>query len=217
MISYLFTNPILFLFWAAALLIGITIHEFAHAWTADRLGDPTGKMEGRMSLNPIVHLDLIGTALILFTGFGWGKPVPFDPYNLKDVKKDSALISLAGPVSSFLVAIVAAILIRLSIGVFSSFIPPILISFLYVVIQLNVMLGIFNLIPIHPLDGGKVLIGLLPDNISDEVDRFLTQYGLMILLFLFFFPFGSASYISMIISPVIKLIFSVLLPGSSII
>jgi len=214
MITYLFTNPLLFIFWAAALLIGITIHEFAHAWTADRLGDPTGKIEGRETLNPLAHLDPIGTALILFTGFGWGKPVPFDPFNLKDVKKDSALISLAGPVSSLLLAILAALLIRISTTIF---IPSIIISFLYAVVQLNVMLGIFNLIPVHPLDGGKVLIGLLPDNISDDVDRFLHQYGIIILLFLFFFPLGSTSYISMIISPIINSIFSLLLPGFSMV
>ena len=211
MISYLFSNPIIFLFWVVALLIGITVHELAHTWAADRLGDPTGKLEGRLTLNPLAHLDPIGTALILLTGFGWGKAVPFDPYNLRHIKKDTALISLAGPVSSLLLATTAGLLINFLPLLFNQT-PGILISFLALVVRLNVMLGIFNLIPIHPLDGGKVLVGFLPEKIGDEVDSFLTQYGYIVLIFLFFFPFGSASYISQIITPIINVILGLLLP-----
>jgi len=216
MLSYLFTNPIIFIFWALSLLIGITVHEFAHAWAADKLGDPTGKIEGRLTLNPLSHLDPLGTAMIILVGFGWGKAVPFDPYNLRNVKKDTALISLAGPIASLLMAILSALLIWLLPLLLGQNTPGILISFLYLLARLNAMLGIFNLIPIHPLDGGKVLIGLLPDQFGEEVDSFLGQYGFIILLFLFFFPFGSASYISMIISPIINGFLSLILPGGSI-
>src|SRR4051812_27134518 len=105
MIGSLFTSPLSFFVAAIALLIAITVHEFSHALSADKLGDPTPRLQGRISLNPLVHLDPIGTLLILFVGFGWGKPVVFDPFNLKNPRKDAAIISLAGPASNFILAI----------------------------------------------------------------------------------------------------------------
>jgi Zn-dependent protease len=202
----------------AALLIAITIHEFAHAFMAVRLGDPTPKLLGRLTLNPIAHLDPLGTLLpviLIFTGspiiFGWGKPVQFDPYNLENPKRDAALISFAGPASNLILASILSITLRLTSNPFSplyflsSILPPFII--------LNVILAVFNLLPIHPLDGGKILIGLLPNKEALEVERFLNQYGILILLFLIFPILNGRSPIFVILSPIINLLLSVYLPN----
>lgn len=197
-----------------AFLVAITIHEAAHAWMAYRLGDPTAKLSGRLTLNPIAHLDLYGTVLIplflIFIGspfvFGWAKPVNFDPFNLDDPRKDSALISLAGPVSNFIVAI----LFSLSLWIFS---PAAAIeSLLVAIIAINVVLGIFNLVPIHPLDGGKIFVGFLPEDQAREADVFLKRYGFLILLFLIFPIFGGRSPLFTVIGPVINFILNILIP-----
>src|SRR3990167_2193714 len=114
MLSQLVANPIVFIFWALGLILAITIHEFAHALAADRLGDPPPRLQGRLTLNPLAHLDPIGTLMLLLTRFGWGKPVQFDPFNLANPRRDAALISLAGPVSNLLTATLLSLLIRLS-------------------------------------------------------------------------------------------------------
>jgi len=204
MLSFLFSNPVLFLIWAGALLTAITVHEFAHAWSADRLGDPTPRLQGRLTLNPLAHLDPIGTLMLLLVRIGWGKPVQFDPFNLKNPKRDAAIISLAGPASNIILAVVLAIILRLTQ---SPIIPPFII--------LNIVLAIFNLIPIHPLDGGKILVGLLPPTDAAKVDLFLKQYGLFILILLVFPIFGN-SPVFYIISPVINFILSILLPGNGL-
>src|SRR5260221_8620525 len=170
--STLFTNPVVYLLYFAALLICLTIHEFAHAFVADRLGDPTAKLAGRVTLNPLAHLDPIGTVAMILFRFGWGKPVPFDPYNLKNPKTDSALIALAGPVSNLLLALLLSLVLR-----FAPLGDGIIAAFLYAIITINVGLAIFNFIPIHPLDGGKILIGLAPKDVAAEWDRALHQYG----------------------------------------
>jgi len=100
-----FSNPLLLILWLAALIIAVTIHEFAHAFAADRLGDPTPKLMGRLTLNPLAHLDVLGTLMLLIARFGWGKPVQFDPFNLRHPRRDSAIISLSGPVANFLLAL----------------------------------------------------------------------------------------------------------------
>lgn len=212
MLDYLFTNPLLFWLWVLAILIAITIHEFAHAWAADRLGDPTAKLQGRLSLNPLAHLDPIGTIALFLFRFGWGKPVPIDPYNLKDPRKDSALISLAGPLSNFLLAIALSLVLRFvsvfsfQFSVFSLLLTPIII--------ISVTLGVFNLLPVHPLDGGKILVGLLPERTANEVEDLLNQYGLILLLLIMFPIFGQSSLASGIIGPIINLILSLLLPSN---
>ena len=174
-----------------AILLGLTIHEFSHAFVANYLGDPTAKYAGRLSLNPIRHLDPLGTVLLLiflFTlglGFGWGKPVPVNPYNLKH-KHGELLVSLAGPFSNFLLAILIAVLLEL--------IPPALtagwsqdfIKLFYTIILVNVMLGLFNLLPIPPLDGSKVLFDLLPAG-QTEIRNTLEKYGFVILIAIIFF------------------------------
>jgi Zn-dependent protease len=200
--------------WVLALVTAITIHEAAHAWMADKLGDPTARIMGRLSLNPLVHYDTVGTTILLVSSlmralgapiipFGWAKPVEFDPYNLKNPKKDSALISFAGPLSNILLSVVLSIIMHLS---------PSLVIFLLPFVVLNISLAIFNLIPIHPLDGGKILVGLLPNKESYEVDRFLHRFGTILLIFLILPSVGGNSLVSIIISPVVNTILALLIP-----
>ena len=192
-------------------VVAVTIHEASHAWMADRLGDPTARIKGRLTLNPIPHMDLYGSfvvpvLLLLFRSpfiFGWAKPVPVDSYNFKNPRKDLAIVSLAGPVSNLLLALILSIIARFS---------PFLIQYLLPFININIVLAIFNLIPIHPLDGGHILVGILPKKYAYEVDNFLNRFG-MILLFLLIFPsFGGTSFVSTLISPVINLFYKILLP-----
>lgn len=215
MLDYLFTSPILFLVWTIALLAAITIHEFAHAWMADQLGDPTARLAGRLSLNPFDHLDPIGTLALFIFRFGWGKPVPIDPFNLRNPRRDSAFISLAGPASNFLLAIVLAAVLRflpiinLNLAIFNLFLSPIII--------MNIMLGVFNLLPLNPLDGGKILIGFLPADLANQWEEILNQYSLIFLIFLLFPIFSSSSLISVLILPIVNLILSLLLPSNPLI
>ncbi|MBI3443140.1 site-2 protease family protein, partial [Candidatus Woesebacteria bacterium] len=136
--------------------------------------------------------------------FGWGKPVQFDPYNLKNPKRDAAIISVAGPASNLVLALFLSIVIRI-VG-FETLLAPFIL--------LNVVLAVFNLIPIHPLDGGKILIGLLPEKDAYEVNLFLNRYGILI-LFLLIFPFAGASPVSVLLSPIINFLLAILLPGQS--
>lgn len=207
----LFSDPTLAVIWIAALLSAITIHEFAHAFAADRLGDPTPRSQGRLTLNPLAHLDLLGTAALFLVGFGWGKPVQFDPFNLRNPRRDAAIISFAGPVSNILLAIVLSLLATF-LSSFSGFVPFIAMFF----IDLNVRLAVFNLIPVHPLDGGKVLVGLLPENQAHVWDRILHQYGLFILLGLLLPLAGGLPLIVKVIGPTIQFIENLLLPQTGI-
>jgi Zn-dependent protease len=198
-----------------ALAVTITIHESAHAWMADKLGDPTARLSGRLSLNPLKHYDPIGTTLLLvlavmsFLGlpvipFGWAKPVPFDPYNLKDPRKGAALISVAGPSANIIFAIFLALIVRIF---------PMTTGILALVIILNLSLAIFNLIPIHPLDGGKILAGFLPEKEAREFDYFMNRVGIILLIFLIFPIFGSTSLITSIFYPIINFLLNLLIPG----
>lgn len=215
MLEFLFTNPALFVVWTAALLVAITVHEFAHAFAADRLGDPTPRIQGRLTLNPLAHLDPIGTIMLLLVRIGWGKPVVFDPYNLQNPKRDTAIISFAGPLSNLLVAGVLALILRLVQSPLSGvyFLTIIIPPFIF----LNVVLAIFNLLPIHPLDGGKILVGLLPAEDSRHVDLFLRRYGVIILILMIFPIFGPVSPVSLLISPVINTLVNFLVPGAPMI
>lgn len=201
MLGTLFNDPI---YIAIALLLAISVHEFAHAWTADRLGDPTPRLDGRLTLNPLAHLDLIGTLLLLLVHFGWGKAVRFDPYNLKNPRRDAALISLAGATANLLLAGLCAVILRIiplifvssSIGLFNS-LDAIVGKLLVIIIGMNVGLAVFNLIPIHPLDGFKVVEGVLPENAARQWHQ-LESLG-YIMLFIFVFPlFGSSPVLSIV-------------------
>lgn len=197
-----------FIFWAAALVISVTIHEFSHALVADRLGDPTPRSHGRLTLNPLAHLDPIGTIALLLFRIGWGRPVPIDPFNFRNPNRDAALVSLAGPGSNMILAIVLSILIR-----FPVFQIPLLITFLYTLIIISVGLAIFNLIPVPPLDGSHIFLGLLSPRVAAEWEQALSQYGILILIFILFPFFGSQPLVNIIILPVINFILGLLLPG----
>lgn len=224
MLGDLFNNPVSFLFWALSLIVAITIHEFAHAWSADRLGDPTPSLQGRLTLNPLAHLDPIGTLMLLFVHFGWGKPVQFDPYNLRHPQRDSAIISIAGPSANLILAIASAVVLQLLFVFripllsysFVSIFVYFFVAFLKTLITLNIVLAVFNLIPVHPLDGFKIVGGLLPADKAAEWYS-LERYGMIFLLILLFPIFGSVAPINQIISPVISFILGMLLPGSQII
>ena len=159
------------------LIVVITIHEFAHAFVASKLGDETAKMSGRLTLNPLAHLDLMGTLALVFFGIGWGKPVPFNPYNLKNIKRDQALIVFAGPASNIALAVFLAVFYR--------FVDPISLigSIFSQLISLSLVLAVFNLLPIGPLDGFRVVLGLLPNKlVPDWLET--ERYGILILVFL---------------------------------
>jgi Zn-dependent protease len=160
-----------------ALIISITIHEFAHAFVVDKLGDPTARYYNRLTLDPRAHVDPYGLLFLVIAGFGWGKPVLFDAINLKNPRRDTALISIAGPVSNFILAAVLSVLYKyVPLGIF-------LDTFLYLTIMYNLMLGIFNLLPFHPLDGFKVLYGILPIDLAFQW-RQTESYGIFILIVL---------------------------------
>ncbi len=173
------------------LLTAFSVHEFAHAWVADHFGDDTPRLHGRLTLNPLAHLDPIGSLMLIFAGFGWAKPVPVNPYALRR-RSESALmwVSLAGPLSNFLLAILAAIPFRVGLlSLSSAFIPtssilPNLALFLYHWIYINLILMLFNLIPLAPLDGEKIADYFFPPSWADFLAR-IRPYGPMILLFLF--------------------------------
>ncbi len=209
MLGELFNNPFAFFSWLVALIVAITIHEFSHAFAADRLGDPTPRMDGRLTLNPLAHLDPLGTLMLLIVRFGWGKPVIFDAYNLRNPRRDAAIISLAGPVSNVLLSIVLSLVLHAVLSTPYAWIIYIIIQ---PIIVMNVFLAIFNLVPIHPLDGFKIVEGILPPDYARQWKE-LESYGMIFLLFLVFPVFGGASPVSRIISPIINFFLSLLLPG----
>lgn len=173
MLQYLFANPLFFIGWLIALVIGITIHEFAHAYTAYRMGDSTAKMAGRVTFNPIAHMDPMGTLMLFLAGFGWGKPVPVNPFQLRHGRWGQVLVSLSGPLSNIIAAAIFALPLRILITA-NVETPAIVIQVLQAIIELNLILAIFNLIPIPPLDGSRILTALAPrafSGIMAEIER----------------------------------------------
>jgi len=168
---------------AAAVLLVLAIHEYAHAAVAVRLGDLRPKLDGRLTLNPFVHLDLIGTLMLLFFGFGWAKPVMVDPTQFKNPRRDMMWVALAGPVANILLALVMA----RSYPYLAALLPMPWLwavrNFFQVTISLNIWLAVFNMLPLPPLDGSKVLAGIVPRRWAYKLYR-LETYGTVILLFL---------------------------------
>ncbi len=178
------------LFFYLVLVPSAIIHEYMHGWVADRLGDPTARNAGRLTLNPIVHIDVWGTILMPLTiflvsngsfTFAYAKPVPFNPNNLRDKKRDPMLVAIAGPISNLFLALV--------FGLFIRFVPLSMAveALVSTVVYVNVLLAVFNLVPIPPLDGSKVLFAVLPDSLW-KFRVFLEKYGMyLLLLFILFF------------------------------
>jgi len=170
LIQSLFSSPQMFFIMILAIVYALTIHEFAHALAATYMGDDTAKYSGRLSLNPLMHMEIMGTLMLLFAGFGWGKPVPVNVYNLRFRRWGEALVSLAGPISNFLSVALFIVIIRFVVG----FVSPdsLVLVFLAYLVLVNLILGVFNLIPIPPLDGSKLLFAILPYRFDDFKQKF---------------------------------------------
>jgi Zn-dependent protease len=173
----------------AIVIVALTIHEAAHAWTADRLGDPTARLLGRVSLNPLVHIDPIGTILLplisSISGFpvlGWAKPVPVNISRLRHHRRDFMIVAAAGPISNFLQAIVLSVVFR---AVYQPGDTGMLMAVLWKSVETNLLLAFFNLLPIPPLDGGNVLAGLVPEGAARVLDQ-VRQFGFIALYLLMF-------------------------------
>lgn len=176
MLFNLFQDPLAFIAFAIALIIGISVHEAAHAATALLLGDPTAKYAGRVTLNPLAHLDPFGTIMLLIAGFGWGKPTPVNPQYFTRPVSDEILTALAGPASNFLVAALIGLIVRFVP------LPDIAVSLGILIMQLNLMLMLFNLLPVPPLDGSKVLHAVLDEGTYHQ----LQIYSLPLIIGLLF-------------------------------
>ena len=195
------------------LVLSLSFHEAAHAWTANRLGDPTARMLGRLTLNPLAHVDWIGTVLFpliaIYSGFpliGWAKPVPVDPRNLRSPRRDFGIVALAGPVSNLILATAAAFVFgMLRISHVANALPPIIMETAVLAVLLNVMLAIFNMIPVPPLDGGNVLMGIAPLRVA-QVVNLIRPYGFIVLYGLMF-----SGALQLILRPVREFLLSFLL------
>jgi Zn-dependent protease len=182
-----------------ALVIALSFHEYAHAWVSDRMGDPTPRVQGRLTLNPLVHVDPIGMLMLLFFRFGWAKPVQVNPYNYESRERGIALVSLAGPAMNLLLGLVSVMLIFVS-ALWVGFQPLTLFAELLAIY--NIGLAVFNLLPIPPLDGSKLLFLFLPRSVVYRYLDAVGQWGTLILILLV-----STGMVSAIIGPVASSIF----------
>lgn len=185
-LTLLFSHPLVFVAWVFAIVFGITIHEFAHVFAAYVQGDPTGKERGRLTLNPLVHIDPLGLVALLVAGFGWGRPAPFNPSFLKRPRLGTLLIALAGPIANLLAITVFGLVFRFLLPSLSLDTENLLVIFLVFLIQVNLILMVFNLIPIPPLDGSRILFALLPKRYMG-VAFALERYGPFLLIGLLLF------------------------------
>ena len=209
-------NPTTLIASIIILLVAFPLHEFAHAWTATQFGDDTPRLNGRLTLNPLAHLDVLGSLLLLVAGFGWAKPVPVNPYTLER-RSPAALmwVSLAGPLTNFLLAILAAA-IRLGLSLvtekfaLSAGVLPFINQVLVIFIYINLLLALFNMIPLAPLDGEKIASYFLPPSIGRYFD-IIRPYGPMILMLLFVAgSFLGFNVIGQIIGPPLEFLFGLL-------
>ena len=190
---------------APPLLLALTLHEYAHGYVAYRLGDPTARDAGRLTLNPLSHLDPIGTIAFFFIKFGWAKPVPVNPYYFKNPRQDMLWVALAGPVTNLLLAVASALLLKAMIAAavipYTPMLGAILVplyNMLVASVWINLVLCIFNFLPIPPLDGGRILTGLLPEDLARTYASF-ERYGFIVILLLAF-----SGVLGTVIFPVIR-------------
>ena len=196
-------DPILYLSRIIILILAISVHEFAHALAADWLGDPTPRSQGRLTLDPRKHLDAFGSIMFLIAGFGWGKPVYTDPRNFKgDPRTGMAVVAAAGPASNLLLAYIGSILYRLGLVQ-----TEISYYFLFLFVSLNILLMLFNLIPISPLDGYQVTVGLLPYEIATVIARYQGQGPLMLMLLIVAGSIFNFNLLGLILGPITKVFF----------
>lgn len=181
-LELLLGSPAIAVAWIAAIFLSLTVHEFSHALVGKLRGDKTAEYQGRLTLNPMSHIDPTGLILLLLFGFGWAKPVPYNPYNLKNPKWDSVKIALAGPGSNLIMAVIAGVAFQVLVG--GEVIGPLnlLSIFLFLTILLNLFLMLFNIIPVHPLDGSKLFFALFDAPKYKELRTFVAQRGSQILM-----------------------------------
>jgi Zn-dependent protease len=194
------------IFSIAVLIMSVVVHEVSHGYAASFLGDQTARLSGRLTLNPLKHLDPIGSVIFplisyLIGGFifGWAKPVLYNPYNLRNQRWGELIVSIAGPISNLILALIFGSMLRFA-GT-EGLLSPDLTTILAVIVQINIVLAVFNLVPIPPLDGSKVLLSLLPFHSSQKVRNFMETYGMILVIFFILF-------IWRFLSPVISFIFS---------
>ena len=197
---------------ALILLVSLPFHEFSHALAAYRLGDSTAKYMGRLTLNPLAHLDPFGSLLILIAGFGWAKPTPYNPYNVRGGKTGEVIIAIAGPISNLVLAVAAALPLRYIIATGID-VPTIVVDVLATFIELNVILAVFNFIPIPPLDGSKLLYATMSPQTERQWRPVLDNYGFLILFAAMLLPVlpGGETIVSFVFAKVATPIFNLLI------
>lgn len=196
-----------FLFQIAILIMSVVIHEVSHGVAANSLGDPTARYEGRLTLNPIKHLDMMGSfivpAISYFLGgfiFGWAKPVPYNPHNLKPGRWPEAAVAAAGPASNFLIALIFGLILRLSLN--QSFATPAFLHITALIVFVNLLLGVFNLMPVPPLDGSKLLFAIFPEK-AYRMRGMFEKYGFFLVIIFIFFVWQ-------LVSPVVSTLFKLI-------
>lgn len=196
---------------AVPILLAVTVHEVAHGWVADKLGDPTARLAGRLTLNPFKHLDPVGTLVFVVTRMvGWAKPVPVNPYNLKNPQRDMIWVAAAGPAANILLASGFALIYHIfnSLLDFSfEFVTTPVVAMAQMGVYINLGLATFNILPIPPLDGSNILMGILPRELAIQYER-ITPYGFIILLILIF-----TDLVSTVLFPIINTMANLLLRG----
>lgn len=207
-------SPSLLISRVLTLIIALTVHEFSHAFIAYRFGDTTARDAGRLTLNPLKHLDVLGSLMLLLVGFGWAKPVPINPYALRRKSESAEMwVSLAGPTSNLLLAVIAGLLLRLHLFPWqaSSGILPSAADFFFTFMTINLVLMLFNLIPLAPLDGEKVLAFFLPSKWSNSFSQ-IQRYGpILLMVLLFVLPMVGVDIISWVMTPALNQISKALL------
>ncbi len=196
---------------AVPILLAVTVHEVAHGWVADKLGDPTARLAGRLTLNPFKHLDPIGTLVFVITRMvGWAKPVPVNPYNLRNPQRDMIWVAAAGPAANILLASGFALIYHIFNNWLDFSVGPVttpVVAVAQLGVYINLGLATFNILPIPPLDGSNILMGILPRNLAIQYER-ITPYGFIILLILIF-----TNLVSTVLFPIINTMADLLLKG----